>query len=125
MKLKTKLLIGTFIVSGLLGTSACSMTDNNIPKQHQTISEPNAAEIALKELKGGVVTNSHLDENEGGYKYEVNILKGDKNYEVDVDSLSGNVLEITESILDKSNLGDIKDKLQKVSPKFLHKKREQ
>jgi uncharacterized membrane protein YkoI len=116
MKLKTKLLIGTFIVSGLLGTIACSMTDNN-SQTAQTISEPNATEIALKELKGGLVTNSHLDENEGGYKYEVNILKGDKNYEVDVDSLSGNVLEITESALDKSNLDDIKDKLQKVSPK--------
>ena len=120
MKLKTKLLIGTFIVSGLLGTSACSMTDNN-SQTAQTISEPNATEIALNELKGGVVTNSHLDEIEGVNKYEVNILKGDKNYEVDVDSLSGNVLEITESALDKSNLGDVKDKLQKVSPKVSSK----
>ena len=65
MKLKTRLLIGTFIVSGLLGTSACSMTDNN-SETAQTISETKATEIALKELKGGVVTNSHIDENEGG-----------------------------------------------------------
>jgi hypothetical protein len=36
MKLKTKLLIGPFIVSGLLGTSACSTTDNN-PETAQTI----------------------------------------------------------------------------------------
>ena len=124
MNLKTKLLIGTFIVSGLLGTSACSTTDNN-SQTAQTISEHNATEIALKELKGGVVTNSHLDEIEGGYKYEVNILKGDKNYEVDVDSLSGNVVEITESALDKSNLGVVKDNFKKFLQKFLHKKREQ
>ena len=117
MKLKTRLLIGTFIVSELLGTSACSMTDNNA-ETAQTISENKATEIALKALKGGVVTNSHIDENEGGNKYEVIILKGDKSYEVDVDSLTGNVLEINESVLGKSNLENVEGNLQKVSPKI-------
>ena len=65
MKSKRKGLIGALLVSGLLGISACSMSDNNAEK-HQTISEREATEIALKELNGGVVTNSHLDENEGG-----------------------------------------------------------
>jgi uncharacterized membrane protein YkoI len=37
---------------------------------------------------------------------------------VDVDSSSGKVLEINESVLGKSNLGDDKDKFQKVSPKI-------
>jgi uncharacterized membrane protein YkoI len=116
MKLKTKLLIGPFIVSGLLGTSACSTTDNN-PETAQTISERKATEIALGTLKGGVVRNSHVDENEGANKYEVNIYKGDKTYEVDVDSLTGEVLEIDQSSQGKINI-DNESKLQNVSPKI-------
>ena len=71
MKLKTKLLISTLIVSGLLGTSACSMT-NNKPNTLQTnetsqlINEPKAVEIASDAVKGGMVINSHVDKNEGG-----------------------------------------------------------
>ena len=40
---------------------------------------------------------------------------------MDVDSLTGNVLEITESDLGKSNLDDVEGKLQKVSPKISSK----
>ena len=117
MKSKRKRLIGAFLTSGLLGISACSMSDNSAEKD-QTISEREATEIALKELNGGVVTNSHLDETEGADKYEVNILKENKNYEVDVDSITGKVLEMNESTLDKSNLGKDKDQLESVSPKI-------
>jgi uncharacterized membrane protein YkoI len=116
MQLKTKqLLIGTFIAGGLLGASACSTTDNN-PETAQTISERRATEIALAKLKGGVVTNSHVDENEGANKYEVNILKGEKIYEVDVDSLTGKILEINQSGQGKMNV-NAEGKLQNVSPK--------
>jgi uncharacterized membrane protein YkoI len=121
MKLKPKLFIGPFIVSGLLGTSACSTTDNR-SETAQIISEHTATEIASNALKGGMVANSHLDEHEGTYKYEVNILKGDKSYEVDVDSLSGKILEINESILGKNTLGDDKDTLQEASPNISSEK---
>ena len=117
MKSKRKRLIGAFLVSGLLGISACSMSDNNAEKD-QTISEREATEIALKELNGGVVTNSHLDKTKGADKYEVNILKENKNYEVDVDSITGKILEMNESTLDKSNLGNDRDQLESVSPKI-------
>ena len=116
MKLKTKQLISTLFVSGLLGTSACSMT-NNKPNTLQTnetlqlINEPKAVEIASGAVKGGMVINSHVDEKEGAIKYAVHILKEDKNYEVNVDS-SGKVLEITQSVQ-----GD-NEKLQKVAPKI-------
>lgn len=122
MKSKRKGLIGALLVSGLLGISACSMSDNNA-EIDQTISEREATEIALKELNGGVVMNSHLDETKGADKYEVNILKENKNYEVDVDSITGKILEMNESTLDKSNLGNDKDQLESVPQKFLHKKR--
>jgi uncharacterized membrane protein YkoI len=118
VKLKTKLLISTLVVSGLLGTSACSMT-NNKPNTLQTnetsqiIDEAKAVEIASDALKGGIVINSHVDKNEGSNKYAVHILKGDKSYEVTVDSSTGKVLETTQSIQ-----GDDESKLQKVSPKI-------
>ncbi|MFZ0444378.1 MAG: PepSY domain-containing protein [Bacillus sp. (in: firmicutes)] len=121
MKSKRKGLIGALLVSGSLGISACSMSDNNAEKD-QTISEREATEIALKELNGGIVMNSHLDETEGADKYEVNILKENKNYEVDVDSITGKILEKNESALDKSNLGNDKDQLERVSPKISSQK---
>ena len=117
MKLKPRILISTLVVSGLLGTSACSMT-NNKPNTLQTnetsqlINERKAEEIASNAVKGGMVINSHIDENEGANKYSVHILKGDKNYEVDVDS-SGKVLEINQSTQSYDE-----SKLQKVSPKI-------
>jgi uncharacterized membrane protein YkoI len=116
VKLKTKLLIGTFIVSELLGTSACSMTDNK-SETAQTINELKATEIALDASQGGVVIDSHLDENNGSNKYEVSIEKSDKNYEVDVDSLTGEVLEIDQRSPGKINIEN-ESKLQNVSPKI-------
>lgn len=117
MNLKTKLIIGTLVVSGILGTSACSGTDNQpktvqTNKTSQTISEGKATEIALNTLKGGIVTSSHVDKNGKANKYEINILKEDKNYEVNVDS-SGKVLEINQGVQ-----SDDESKLQKVSPKI-------
>ena len=119
MKLKRNRnrLIATFMLSGLLGINACSTTDQQY-ETAQPISERKATEIALGELKGGIVTNSHLDENEGANKYEVNIYKGEKNYEVDVDSITGEILEMNESeILDRSNLNHVEGHPQDVSPK--------
>ena len=43
---------------------------------------------------------------------------------MDVDSITGKVLEMNESTLGKSNLGNDSDQLEGVSPKFLHKKQE-
>jgi uncharacterized membrane protein YkoI len=117
VKLKPKILISTLVVSGLLGTSACSMT-NNKPNTLQTnetsqlIDEPKVVEIASDAVKGGIVINSLVNENGGANKYSVHILKGDKKYEVDVDS-SGKVLKINESTQSYEE-----SKLQKVSPKI-------
>ena len=89
---------------------------NNNSETAQTISERNATEIALNTLKGGIVTNSHIDETVGANKYEITISKGDINYEVDSRLLTGNVLEITERDLGMSKLEENKDILQNVSP---------
>ena len=84
MKLKPKILISTLVVSGLLGTSACSMT-NNKPNTLQTnetsqlIDEPKAVEIASDAVKGGIVINSLVNENGGANKYSVHILKEIRN----------------------------------------------
>ena len=123
MNLKIKLLSGTLVVSGLLGTNACTMKDNQ-PKTvqtnetSQTINEGKAIEIASDTLKGGIVTNSHLDKNERSTKYEVNILKEDKNYEVDVDSSTGKILEINQSVQGKKKLDDVESIPPNVSPKI-------
>jgi len=115
MNLKTKLLIGIFIVSGLVGTSACSIT-NNKSETTPTITEGKAKEIAVDALKGGEVINSHLDKVTNNY--EVYILKGQEHHAVDVDSLTGKVLGIEKNVQSKNNLNNVEGKLQNVSPKI-------
>jgi uncharacterized membrane protein YkoI len=123
VNLKTKLIIGTLVVSGILGTSACSGTNNQpktaqTNKTSQTISEAKATEIALNTLKGGIVTSSHVDKNEKANKYEISILKEDKNYEVDVDSSSGEILEINQSVQGERKMNDVESIPPDISPKI-------
>ena len=111
MKVLTKFLIGTLVISGI-GASAYAMMGDE-PTTEKTISEKKAEGIALGVLKGGIVTNIHIEQNNGFEKYEVNIKKPDGKFEVDVDALTGEVLDIDELQLNKSQ-----DKLQNMSPKI-------
>jgi uncharacterized membrane protein YkoI len=113
MKLLTKFLIGTLVISSL-GVGAYAMMVNQ-PTTEKTISEKKAEGIALGVLKGGIVTNSHLETNNDFGKYEVIIKKPDGRFEVDVDALTGKVLEIDERTV---QLNHDQNKFQNISPKI-------
>ena len=51
-------------------------------------------------------------------KYEISILKEDKNYEVDVDSSSGEILEINQSVQGGRKMDDVESIPPYISPKI-------
>lgn len=113
MNLLTKFLIGTLVISGL-GVGAYAIMVNQ-PTTEKTINEKKAERIALDVLKGGIVTNSHLEKNNGFGEYEVSIKKPDGKFEVDIDALTGKVLEINERTVQPNNS---QDKFRNISPKI-------
>ncbi|MGE8077728.1 PepSY domain-containing protein [Peribacillus loiseleuriae] len=126
MQLITKLLTGAIVIGGL-GASAYALTGNEpttpqiiepSPKNvtAQTITEQKANELALKATKGGIVTNTHLEEDTEGKKFEVIIVKPDKKFEVDIDAQTGNVIEIDQYLLGEGELKVEVNNHQNVSP---------
>jgi uncharacterized membrane protein YkoI len=88
------LLTGALIAGGL---GANAMIDNqpatkqtNAPSQ--TINELKAKEIALDISKGGLVTKTHLVENNGMKKYEISIVNQDTEFDVEIDAFTGKLL---------------------------------
>ncbi len=125
MHIITKLITGAIVIGGI-GASAYAMTSNKLttlptnetsPKSviSQKITEQKANELALNETKGGIVTNTHLDEDREVKKYEVIIVKQDIKYEIDIDALTGKVLEVDQNILGKNDLKIEVNELQNVS----------
>ena len=94
MKLITMLLTGALIAGGL---GANAMFDNQLATEQtnapsQTINELKAKEIALDISKGGLVTKTHLIEDNGMEKYEVSIVNQDTEFNVDIDAFTGEIL---------------------------------
>ncbi|MBA9028989.1 PepSY domain-containing protein [Peribacillus huizhouensis] len=125
MQFITKLITGAIIIGGI-GASAYAMksnkpttiqTNETSPKSviSQKITEQKANQLALIETKGGIVTNTHLDEDNEVKKYEVIIVKQNKKFEIDIDALTGKVLEVDQNILGKSDLKIEVNELQNVS----------
>jgi uncharacterized membrane protein YkoI len=53
-----------------------------------------AIEIAIKEVKGGKAFAAALEDEDGQPRYEVKLMAGDKCSEVEVDGITGKVLEV-------------------------------
>ncbi|MFK2825188.1 PepSY domain-containing protein [Bacillus sp. B190/17] len=103
MKFTTKLIIGTIIIIGLMGAAIYAMTDDTTQTKEAGIDEIKAERIALRELNGGIVTKIHMEESPDGSKeYEVTIVKKDQTFEVDIDTLTGKVSEISQYELKKN-----------------------
>ena len=110
MNLFSILLTGSLITGGL-GASAFRVI-NHQPTAGQTIetiSELKAKEIALGETKGGITAKSKIEEDNGLKKYEITIIKQNKEFNVDISATTGKVLDFEQEIKDE-------DALQGVSP---------
>jgi uncharacterized membrane protein YkoI len=67
--------------------------DNVIVTDGKFITKEAAVEIALKQAKGKV-TSVELDEDDGRVHYEIEIRKGNVEYDLEIDAITGKVLEI-------------------------------
>lgn len=94
MKLITMLLTSALIAGGL-GANAM-IDDQPVTEQtnapSQTINELKAKEIALDISKGGLVTKTHLIEDNSMEKYEISIVNQDTEFNVDIDAFTGEIL---------------------------------
>ncbi|WP_340141630.1 PepSY domain-containing protein [Priestia sp. D3YE.R1] len=116
MKVITTVLASAVLVGGL-GASAYAMTDqpkSNDKKQTTTIEEAKAKDIALQKTDGGDITNIQLAVDDGVKQYEVDITKGNKEYDVGIDSSSGKIIEFDED--QKDDEDEKEENLQNASP---------
>ncbi len=57
------------------------------------ISAEKASEIALKETGGGTIVELGLDNEDGIQQYEVEIMNGNKEFELEIDAVEGKILK--------------------------------
>ncbi|MQR84925.1 hypothetical protein GFV16_03080 [Bacillus megaterium] len=115
MKVITTVLASAVLVGGV-GASAYAMTDQSksSTKTQTTIEEAQAKDIALQKTDGGDITNIQLAVDDGVKQYEVDITKGNKEYDVEIDSSSGKIIEFDEEQKDDDD--EKEEELQDVSP---------
>lgn len=72
-----------------------SGTNNNNQNNNQNntlISQAQANTIALNRVGGGNIVKSYLDYDDGYQKYEITIIWGMYEYDIDVDARTGNII---------------------------------
>ncbi|MQR94519.1 PepSY domain-containing protein [Fictibacillus phosphorivorans] len=110
MKKLTKIIAGTVLVGGIgIGTYAYVENTPSAFAAKNLISEKQAKEIALKETKGGTITELELDRDGLKNKYEVEVLNGDKEYDLDIAAETGKISKVEEAMKDQDENDDDKD----------------
>lgn len=113
MNLLSILLTGSLITGGLVANAVGMInhqpTEGQTIETLQTISEIKAMEIALGETKGGIVAKSNIEEDKGMKKYDINIIKQNEDFTVEINATTGMVLDFEQKIKDE-------DAAQGVSP---------
>jgi hypothetical protein len=90
---KMKKIVALFLaLNFLLGLNLLSVNAQGV-KPLEGISMEKAKQIALKQVKGNIVS-AHVEKDDGMTKYEFIIQANDGRYEVEIDQSSGKVLEV-------------------------------
>ncbi|WP_304179755.1 PepSY domain-containing protein [Leptotrichia trevisanii] len=87
----------TAILMAVLGVTACAaqstrVNSANISTQNVKISEERAKSLALSQVQGGEVREVELKNKKRNPVYEVEVLKGNMEYEFKIDANTGNIL---------------------------------
>jgi len=122
MKRTKKLLASALIISGL-GASVYAITDGQpaaaqINVSSHTINELKAKDIALYASKGGLVTDSHIENEDGIKKYEMTVVKPDREFDIEIDALTGTVTKLDQKVRDQNETNVEIDNPQNASPKI-------
>ena len=100
MKLLTLLLTGAFLAGGF-GAHATFYEKQAMEQTHaqeQSINQLTAANIALDLSNGGLVTKTHIIEENGNKKYQISLINQDKEFQVVIDASTGEVLNYNDNI---------------------------
>lgn len=122
MKRTKKLLTSALIIGGL-GASIYTITDGQpaaaqINASSHIINELKAKDIALYASKGGLVTDSHIENEDGVKKYEVTVIKADREFDIEIDALTGTVTKLDEEVRGQNDVKEEVDNTQHASPKI-------
>lgn len=93
MILSGTILSGTVFAQSDNTTTPINKTSAQTSTQTATITTEEANTIALKKTNGGEVKGSKLDRDDQVLKYEIKIVNGDTEYEVDINANSGEILK--------------------------------
>ncbi|OCA92873.1 PepSY domain-containing protein [Pseudobacillus wudalianchiensis] len=116
----TKLLTSVLVIGGL-GAGAYTVTEHQAAVAQtttstHTISEAKAKDIALYTSKGGTVTDIELESDEGSKKYDIEILKQNREFDIEIDAATGKVMKYNEEIQSKNDSEEKDFKQQNLSP---------
>ncbi|MGM0803829.1 MAG: PepSY domain-containing protein [Bacillota bacterium] len=104
MKKLTKIIAGTVLVGGIgVGTYTYIENTPSAFAAKNVISEEQAKDIALEKTKGGTVTEMELDRDGLKDKYEIEVLNGDKEYDLDIVAETGKVSKVEEGMKDQDD----------------------
>lgn len=57
------------------------------------ISKKKAKKIALKKVPGATIVKCQLDYDDGQWKYEIDLYKGDYEYDIEINAYSGSIIK--------------------------------
>jgi uncharacterized membrane protein YkoI len=104
MKKLTKIIAGTVLVGGIgVGTYTYIENTPSAFAAKNVISEKQAKDIALEKTKGGTVSEIELDRDGLKDKYEIEVLNGDKEYDLDIVAETGKVSKVEEGMKDQDD----------------------
>lgn len=111
MKKLTKVLAGTVLAGGI-GVGVYAFSDNtpSVFAANDAISEKQAEDIALQRTNGGSVNELEFDRDDQKDKYEIEVHKDGKAYDLDILAGSGEITKFEEDRDDDLDESDIDDK---------------
>ncbi|WP_137789300.1 PepSY domain-containing protein [Bacillus sp. E(2018)] len=104
MKKLTKIIAGTVLVGGIgVGTYTYVENTPSAFAAKNVISEKQAKDIALEKTKGGTVTEMELDREGLKDKYEIEVLNGEKEFDLDIVAETGKISKVEEGMKDQDD----------------------
>lgn len=84
-------------VAGVLAIGGVALAEDSVPsvskQAEKMISLQEAKQVATEKVKGGIVTEIELDEDDGRYHFDVDLKDGKYEYDLEVDAFTGEIIK--------------------------------
>ncbi|MFC5605091.1 PepSY domain-containing protein [Sporosarcina koreensis] len=106
-------------VAGVLAIGGVALAEESVPavgkQSDKMISLQDAKKVATDKVKGGIVTEAELDEDDGRYHYEVDLKEGKYEYDLEIDAYTGKIIKFEKEMENEKVAEPAKEK-QAVKP---------